>query len=365
MTPAAETARSGGLDLLQDPGGYAFLSDGSGWVGNGVAQRLEPRGSTRFADAAAWAADVLPPGQIAFASFTFDGEAGSAVTVPEQTVHVTDTRSHRTRLHSGKVRYAGSTITEVEWMEAVTTATDQIEQGTYDKIVLARDLHVWTDHALDPLALTARLATRFPSCMTFLHEGFVGATPELLLRREGRTVTSVVLAGTSAPGSAAGAALLRSEKDRAEHQFALASAVASLSPLCAGLEVDEDPWLLQLDNVQHLASRVQGHLVEDHHVLDVVAALHPTAAVGASPPAAASRIAELERMNRGRYAGPVGIVHHGGDGTFGIALRCAHVEGNRARLFSGCGIVADSLPEAELQETRLKLLAMQSVLADQ
>ncbi|MEE8600904.1 isochorismate synthase [Euzebya tangerina] len=365
MTAAADTARVGGLDMLQDPGGYAFLTDGSGWAGNGVARRLEPRGPTRFVDAAEWTEDLLAPGQIAFASFTFDGEAGSAVTIPEQAVRVTDTRSRRTRLQSGKVRYAGSTITEVEWMEAVTAATAQIGGGEYDKIVLARDLHVWTDHPLDALALTARLAARFPSCMTFLHEGFVGATPELLVRRAGRDVTAVVLAGTSPPGAAAGAALLRSEKDRTEHRFALRSAVASLSPLSRELEVDEDPWLLRLDNVQHLASRIRGRMVEDRHVLDVVAALHPTAAVGAYPATAASRIPGLERMDRGRYAGPIGIVHYGGDGTFGIALRCAQLQGNRARLFSGCGIVADSLPEAELQETRLKLLAMQSVLSDQ
>ena len=353
-----------GFDLLQDPAGYAFVSDGQGWVGNGVARRLAPVGVSRFSDAARWAEQMLGPGDVAFASFTFAGEDGSAVTVPEQVHRISDAGSRRTRLRTGKVRYAGSTITEVEWMQAVATATGRIARGDYDKIVLARDLHVWTDHDLDPVALTARLAAHFPSCLTFLHEGFVGATPELLLRREGRRVTSIVLAGTAAPDEASGRRLLRSEKDREEHRLAKESAVTSLAPLCRSTSVDAEPWLLRLDNVQHLATRITGTLAEDHHVLDVVGALHPTAAVGASPPGAAAQIAGLERMSRERYAGPVGVVRHGGDGTFGIALRCAQVDGNRARLFSGCGLVADSLPEDELEETRLKLLAMQSVLAD-
>lgn len=364
MSVQTQPVDAAGFDLLQDPAGYAFLFQGRGWVGNGISRRLAPAGASRFADAARWAEETLGPDDVAFASFTFGGEAGSAVSVPEQIHRVTTAGSRRTRLRSGKVRYAGSTISEVDWMEAVVAATNHIALGRYDKIVLARDLHVWTDHDLDPLALTARLAARFPSCMTFLHEGFVGATPELLLRREGRTVTSLVLAGTAKPDEASGRDLLRSEKDLEEHRFARDSAVASLRPLCEELSVDAQPWLLRLDNVQHLATRVTGTLIEDLHVLDVVGALHPTAAVGAYPRAATDEIAALERMDRARYAGPVGVVRHGGDGTFGIALRCAQVDGNRARLFSGCGLVADSLPDEELQETRLKLLAMQSVLAD-
>ena len=124
--------------------------------------------------------------------------------------------------------------------------------------------------------------------------------------------------------------------------------------------MDADPWLLRLDNLQHLATRLTGTLREPTHVLELVGALHPTAAVGGTPrEVAVPLIGSLEGMDRARYAGPVGVVRGNGDGTFGIALRCAQLTARRARLFAGCGIVAGSLPEAELEETRLKLNTMQ------
>ncbi|MGH8887374.1 MAG: chorismate-binding protein, partial [Egibacteraceae bacterium] len=137
----------------------------------------------------------------------------------------------------------------------------------------------------------------------------------------------------------------------------------ALHPLCARLEADADPWLLRLDNVAHLATRFRGVLTRPVPSLDLVGALHPTAAVCGTPTAAAlDRIRALERMDRGRYAGPVGWTDAHGDGEWAIALRCAEVDGPRARLFAGAGIVAGSLPEGELEETRLKLRAMQSAL---
>lgn len=357
---------------LTDPDGYAWLQQGEGWVGNGIRRRLTPVGSDRFAQAVDWARDVLGPDDLAFASFTFTDDAGqldgrgSALVVPEQVgrVEVGDPQPPALQHVGSKIRYAGSSIDEVKWMEAVATATDRIRAGAYEKVVLARDLHVWADYELDPIGLARRLSARFPSTMTFLHERFVGATPELLVRREGRRVTSVVLAGTAPPDEASGRALLASDKDRSEHAFARDSAVDSLRPLCTDdLRADARPWLLRLDNVQHLATRIEGTLAADTHILEVVAALHPTAAVGGAPRAAAvADIRELEGMDRHRYAAPIGILDGRGDGTFGIALRCAQLEGTRARLFAGAGIVADSLPDAELEETRLKLRAMQSVL---
>lgn len=350
---------------LRDPDGYAFLQEGQGWVGNGVRERFTPTGPDRFQAATAWAREVLQGDDLAFASFTFTDTDGSALVVPAEVGRLEsgDPPPPSLRHVDSRIRYAGSSIDEVKWMEAVATATDRIRAGTYDKIVLARDLHVWADYELDPISLTRRLAARFPSCMTFLHERFVGATPELLLRRRGRTVTSVVLAGSAAPDEASGRALLSSTKDIAEHVFARDSAVTSLTPYCTALRADAQPWLLRLDNVQHLATRIEGTLAADTHVLQLVGALHPTAAVGGTPrDVAVADIRQLEGMDRQRYAAPVGIVDGRGDGTFGIALRCAQLEGSRARLFAGGGIVADSLPDAELEETRLKLRAMQSVL---
>ena len=356
------------LGALGDPDGYAFVTRRRALVGNGVRDRLDPGvGSGRFARATAWARERIAPGEVAFAAFTFDPDvAGSALTITEDLLD----RPAGAAGGAGpvvadgpKVRYAGSAVDELRWMEAVDTAAAAIRGGAYDKVVLARDLEVWSTAPLRTADLAARLAARFPSCMTFVHEGFVGATPELLVRRHGSAVRSVVLAGTAQPDAASGAALLRSDKDRVEHVIARDSVVAALAPWCEALEVQPEPRLLRLDNVQHLATTVSGRLAADHHVLELVAALHPTAAVCGTPTdVALAEIRRLEGLDRGRYTGPIGVVEHGGDGMFGVALRCAQVDGDRARLYAGCGIVGASLPEDELEETRLKLRAMQSVL---
>jgi menaquinone-specific isochorismate synthase len=240
-----------------------------------------------------------------------------------------------------------------------------------EKVVLARDLFVWAKEELDNRLLAARLAHRFPECFVFVHETLVGATPELLVRRTGDVVESLVLAGTArrdplAHGDAmVGEALLSSEKDGREHLLAVESVTGVLENVCHDLTVDDAPSLLKLANVQHLATRVTGRLSRPLSALELAGRLHPTAAVCGTPRADAGRmIRRLEGIERGRYAGPVGWVDALGDGEFGIALRCAEVHGTRARLFAGAGIVAESTPEAELEETRLKLRAMQSALGD-
>jgi menaquinone-specific isochorismate synthase len=233
--------------------------------------------------------------------------------------------------------------------------------------VLARDRLVYGDAAFDPPALVRRLRSRFPTCHTFHVDGLVGASPEMLIRRRGDHIDSVVLAGTAPRGddprtdARLGDELLASTKDLREHRPAVASVREALTPVTASLTVEPTPSLLRLANVQHLATRVDGTLAAPVSVLSLAGRLHPTAAVGGTPRAAALRlIAELETIDRQRYAGPVGWVDAAGDGEFAIALRCAQLDGARARLFAGAGIVAGSLPEAELEETRLKLRAMQS-----
>ncbi len=197
----------------------------------------------------------------------------------------------------------------------------------------------------------------------------VGATPELLIRRTGGDIESLVLAGTTARGDtpaddrARAARLFASPKDREEHRYAAEMVRDALTPLCADLTVPTEPELLTLPNVTHLASPLRGRLAADRSVLDVVAALHPTPAVCGTPTGTAlDLIRELEGMDRGRYAGPVGWVDARGDGEWGIALRCAEIDGTRARLFAGCGIVADSDPDAELAEARTKFRPMQYAL---
>ena len=386
-----------------------------GIVGWGVAARITVgSGPARFERAraalAALHASSSSRGPIAFASFTFDeDDDASVMVVPRvcvlrrhgvtwritagEPVHATEpgpavpgarigraTVTQAGGTQSGgtdRPRYAGSTVRDDRWLEAVAAALTAIDAGAYAKVVLARDLHLWSKRPFDIPRLLRDLAARFPSCMTFLVDHLVGASPELLLRREGDTIASRVLAGTAPRGAdlaadaALGAALLSSDKDLREHDLALRSAVEVLDPVCSTLDVPEGPSLVRLDNVQHLGSDLVGRLRsgvddqpdEDVHVLSLLARLHPTAAVGGAPRAeAVAAIRELEGMSRGRYAGPVGWCTPDGDGEFAIALRCAEVRGDRARLFAGAGIVAGSLPESELTETWLKLRAITGVL---
>jgi menaquinone-specific isochorismate synthase len=384
------------LGLLPDAHGFAFVSAASGLIGWGQAERVEvPPGPQRFQRAAAALRDAFGRlrdgwrglGPIAFGSFTFDERGGgSSLVIPSCVVRHTSGRDPSlvtggrvsglsneidTSAAAPRIRYAGSTLSEVEWLEAVDEAVAEIRRGPLEKVVLARDLVVWAKEELDNRTLAARLAHRFPECFTFIHGTLVGATPELLIRRTGESVESLVLAGTArraareADDAAVGAALMSSGKDKREHEFAVHSVTRVLAVVCDELTVDEAPFLLKLANVQHLATRVKGHLAEPLSALQLAGRLHPTAAVCGTPRGEAERlIRRLERMDRGRYAGPVGWVDASGDGEFGIALRCAEVTGARARLFAGNGIVADSRPEAELEETRLKLRAMQSALND-
>jgi menaquinone-specific isochorismate synthase len=394
------------LDLL--PAGvepYAWVRRGEGLVGWGVAARFAPGpGADRFARAEAafrsFAADaevhdevdVPGTGVTAFGAFAFDDDAGgSALIVPRVLVGRRDGRTWCTTVEPpdappapgpatsppvdpprGRPRFAGSSLPDLRWLEAVATAVDRLAgDDDLDKVVLARDHAVWSEERFDVLDLARRLARRFPSCHTFVVDGLVGATPELLLARDGDRVVSRVLAGTTgrsddeAEDAALGAGLLASDKDRHEHRLAADSVREVLAPRCRDLAEDPEPRLLRLDNVQHLATRFDGHLDEPASVLEVVAELHPTAAVGGTPRRRALEvIRELEGMDRGRYAAPVGWVDADGDGEWGIALRCAELSGARARLFAGVGVVAASLPEDELEETRLKLLAMQAALGD-
>jgi menaquinone-specific isochorismate synthase len=386
---------------LPETGGCAWVRHGQGLVAWGEAARVEVgTGEDRLTRASAALARLLRnaevddavglpgAGPVAFGSFTFDpAREGSVLIVPRIVLGRRDGRAWLTTIDSGqgaedggvgpvqtlpapsRIRYAGASFHEVAWMEAVDVAVRALWRGELDKVVLARDVLVWSEQPLDPRALVHRLAERFPQCYAFACAGLVGATPELLVRRVGDLIESVPLAGSAARGrnpaedARIGEALLASQKNRAEHQLAVDSVRVALEPLCASLDVDPAPWLLRLGNVQHLATALWGRLNRPLRSLDLVSALHPTAAVCGTPTGAAlDRIRALEALDRGRYAGPVGWTDARGDGEWGIALRCAEVAGARARLFTGAGLVAGSLPEAELEETRLKLLAMQSAL---
>lgn len=254
------------------------------------------------------------------------------------------------------------------YLDLVAQAVSEIRTGRLDKIVLAREVVIEANRPFSQADLLERLRSLHPSCLTFAVDGFLGATPELLMRRSGDELRSDPLAGTCPRSGDAEAdriaqfSLLSSEKERAEHAAVVESIAGSLAPVLARLEVPPVPEVVELRNVAHLRTRIRGVLpsVESGpSVLQALALVHPTPAVAGSPvPEAVEYLAKCEGLERGRYAGPVGFLRADGDGEFHLAIRCAVVEGDRARLFAGAGIVADSDPTAELRETQLKLQAV-------
>jgi menaquinone-specific isochorismate synthase len=382
---------------------FAFLRGGDGLVGWGVAARLPqppaPRtGAELDADVAALLGamtvrdDVGVPGSgpVAVTSLTFDPEtSGSVVVVPKVVLGRRDGRSWLTlvtppggvavpalrRRPTAAVAPVQARIDEAVqaegvWRTAVVSAIRRMQAGELEKVVLARAVDVVADSVVDARLVAARMARRFPSCFTYVCDGLVGASPELLVRRFGRQAESLVLAGTVARGAdetetaALEHGLLTSSKDRHEHRLAADSVCATLREITADVEADADPHVLRLANLSHLATHVQAWLPHDGpSALALATALHPTAAVGGVPTGTSlDLIRSLEAAPRDRYAGPVGWVDANGDGEFALALRCAQLDGARARVWAGAGIVAESDPDAEVRETTVKLEAALTAL---
>ncbi len=254
---------------------------------------------------------------------------------------------------------------EAGWHDQVGAALDRIRQGQLRKVVLAQSQTVYTDRPVSTPAVYERLTGTYPDCFRFLFapEGggqFFGATPERLVSREGRTVRTEALAGSIGRGDTPtedewlARELRTSEKDSHEHELVLEAIRGQLEPLATSVSTGERR-IRRLATVQHLQTPVTADLAEDDHVLSLVEALHPTPAVGGLPPdAALETIRETEAFERGWYASPVGWFDAAGDGTFAVAIRSAIAEENRATLFAGNGIVADSNPDREFDEVQLK-----------
>ena len=263
-----------------------------------------------------------------------------------------------------------ATMDPVEWQRLVGEATAAIATGAFDKVVLARELLVTADSDHDVGALLSQLADRFSDCYLCHVGSHVGASPELLVERSGDTVRAQPMAGTARRGgdptadARLAASLLASAKDRREHQITIDMVLDTLLGFCSYADSEPEPHIAATANVQHLASLVEGRLsTPPASVLDIVAALHPTPAVGGWPVEPALRfIADHEGMDRGSYAGPVGWVDAAGNGTWAVGIRSALVEGPVARLYAGNGMVADSDPALELAETQAKFQAMLSAL---
>lgn len=381
-----------------------WVRGGDGLVGWGRAASITTSGEERFSAATQWWDDVaasavvrtdleLPgTGPVAFGTFAFSrrSEQSSTLVVPEVIVGRRDGRSwvtvistadrlpgtepqiraHATRAN-GELTVTTGALSRVQWAEAVAESVRRIQHGDLDKVVMARDVVVRSATAIDPRRLLGRLAESYSNTWTFAVDGMVGATPEMLLRREKGLVTSRVLAGTIRRtgdddhdlGLAAG--LARSSKDLEEHEYAVRSVADALAEHTSSMNVPESPFVLHLNNVMHLATDVAGVAADTSTSLALAAALHPSAAVCGTPTRVADElIAELEQMDRGRYAGPVGWMDLAGDGEWCIALRCGVLTSGRSlRIYAGCGIVAGSDAASEVAESDAKFLPMREALA--
>jgi menaquinone-specific isochorismate synthase len=267
-----------------------------------------------------------------------------------------------------QVREAG------DYRAVVAKAVARIDAGEFTKIVLARAQEFASDQPLHPLRVLNGLRQRFPDCYAFSlangrGQSFIGASPERLVRVSKGVLETEALAGSIRRGAGASedaalaGTLLRSEKDRREHQHVLAAITARLEHLGLAPEYAAEPGLRRLANVQHLHTPIRAALPENVRLLAVLAALHPTPAVGGSPLAAAvAAIRGLENFPRGLYAGAIGWSNARGGGEFFVGLRSALVDGGTARVYAGAGIVAGSTPEKEFAETELKFKAMLEAL---
>jgi menaquinone-specific isochorismate synthase len=393
-------ARPGALlDLLPQQGGLAWVTDGEGMVGWGTAARLDLTGPDPFGRADAWwraltagvevSDEVGLPGcgPVAFGSFAFDAETGrSTLVVPETVVGVHDGVWWLTTIGRspglperrdppaapGPLTAGDGARTAAEWTGLVAEAVRRIGAGEVEKVVLARDVVVTAGRPVDPRWLLRRLAAQYPGCWTFAVDGLLGATPEMLVRLEKGVASSRVLAGTlrrtGDPNRDRydGSALAGSVKDLEEHGYGVRSVADALARHCRSVELPEQPFVLALPNVMHLATDVSAVVADGSTSLGLLASLHPSAAVCGSPTAGAlGVIREIEGLDRGGYAGPVGWMNAAGDGEWGIALRCAQIDPaapERLRLFAGCGIVAGSKPADELAESEAKLVPVRDAL---
>ena len=399
------------FDLLATyrPGpGFFIEREGLGVASVGVARGIGATGGpgrmSRLADAVrgtlgAVTCDGDGPAPVAVGAIPFDEQAPAMLVVPEratmrasvgETWQVDVVVEGLPHIDEPRERWAGRTlpfgpfedVQPVPRPDAYAAGVERIRQeiaaGLARKVVLARTLLVRADRELDPKQLLWRLRAVDPDCYSFAAPTFterggellrsgtlVGASPELLISRRGRRVRAEPLAGSAprfgdpAQDRASAESLQTSVKDREEHAAVADYVAEALWPLCERLDFPSEPGLLGTANVWHLSTPFAGRLKSpEGSVLDLLSALHPTPAVCGTPTTTARLlIQELEPFHRGCYAGPVGWIDANGDGDWAIALRCAELAGGVARLYAGAGIVADSVPEAELDETERKFRA--------
>ncbi len=368
--------------------GYLFVRDGVGFAGRGAAARVSIDQAVTFLAAIEHDDQTgYARGPIALGALPFLPASSAELIVPRITVGK-DARGRRwvTRIDDADDDLDSATQPpptaasftlrpgiEIEhYLAAVTAARDAVRAGLMDKAVIARPIFVESDRPIDVHAVLRRLMATFGSSYRFSVDGFVGASPELLVAVEADIVSAHPLAGTTRttgdPEIDAKLALelLSSAKNRIEHRAAIEMVRDTLLPYCSYLDWAPEPSIVKVANVQHLGSQADGRLSKPMAtVIELVRALQPTPAVGGYPrDAAIELITSVEGFKRGLYGGAVGWVDAHGNGTWAVALRCAELAPDRysARLVAGGGIVADSDPLDELAETQAKFQAMLSAI---
>jgi isochorismate synthase len=381
-----------------------FTSTAAAWrriAGNAIADAPDgPPGSgliafggfafsSRGATAPHWAG--FAPAELVVPAVSIarrDGDVRMTVAVsagPDDTAHelVTQAQERLARLvdaplplldpaPAGRTRIAGAAPPE-HYVAAVARAVERIRAGAFEKLVLAREVAVHAAAPHDAGAVFGVLRAAFGSCYVLAvgrgDAAFVAASPELLVRRDGLRAQTVALAGSArrsadpAVDDHLGEQLLRSDKDREEHAIVARRITHGLRPHAVWVAAPDEPSIVKVANIQHLATPIRAQLVEPLGVLELAGLLHPTPAVGAEPAGAASEIPALEGLDRGWYAGAIGWTDRNEDGELCVALRCALLRGHEARLYAGVGVVRDSDPAMELAETEMKLGALLPVLA--
>ena len=351
-------------------GGFAFAPDGGSaphWAGFGAGELVVPEvalarrgGDVRLTVTALACPDDVPE-EIAAAM-----QARVAELRPGSLPLVDPAPA-------GRFQIAGVAPPE-HYEAAVARAVEHIRAGGLEKIVLAREVAVHAPAPHDAAAVFGVLRAAFGSCFVFCagqgDAAFVAASPELLVRREGQRASTVALAGSArrsadpAVDDHLGEQLLRSAKERSEQAIVARRIARTLRPLAVWVAAPEEPSVVKVANIQHLATPIRAQLAHPYSAVELAGLLHPTPAVGGEPHSiAVPMIPALEGLDRGWYAGPVGWTDASEDGEFCVALRCALLRGSEARLYAGVGVVRDSDPAAEMAETEIKLGALLPILA--
>ncbi len=388
-TRPLSAVHDGQLDLndVARGDGYLFVRDGVGFAARGVAARVPLAEVASTLSAIQHIDEVGGVQPIALGVVPFEADLACELIIPQLVVgKAEDGRQWVTIIDDAAVElvvpqrpspraqtFIVAPLTDIDrYLAAVVTARDAVRDGRLTKAVIAREITVTSPEQIDVHAVLLRLKATFGSSYRYSVDGFIGASPELLVSVAGNTVQSRPLAGTTPrtgdpeTDQRAAAELLASEKNQIEHRVVIDMIHDTLLPWCSYLDWEPEPSVLSVANVQHLATMLEGQLSDPRpNVLELVRALSPTPALGGFPkPEALALIAQAEDFVRGNYGGAVGWVNAVGDGTWAVAIRCAELSPDRrsARLVAGGGIVAESEPLSELAETQAKLQAMLSAI---